>query len=383
MTESIRFLDTLIAFPTVSRDSNLALIGYVEQVLGDCGAETRRIASEDGRKANLYAVLGPAGVPGVMLSGHTDVVPVDGQEWSGDPFRLRRRDGRLYGRGSADMKGFIACVLALARCAAGRTLTTPLVIALSYDEEVGCLGVRRMLDMMEGLPVRPRCCIIGEPTEMQVVTAHKGKAALRVECSGVACHSSLAPNGLNAVHLAADMIAGLRQLQDQIARSGRRDGDYEIPYTTIHVGRIEGGTALNIVPNACSLDMEIRHLPQDDIDDLLRAVGSVGARVADAARARFPQADVALHPVSSYPALDTPPDSEVVSFVRGLTGSNSLGKMSFGTEGGLYQKQLAVPTVVCGPGSIAQAHKPDEYIAEDQLAQCDQAFQRLLAALEA
>lgn len=381
MSETLHFLERLVSFPTVSRDSNLALIEYVESVLAECGARTLRATSEDGRKANLYAVIGPADRPGVMLSGHTDVVPVDGQDWSGDPFVLDRRGGAVYGRGTSDMKGFIACVQALARQAAHRDLTTPLMIALSYDEELGCLGVRRLLDLMEDLPVRPRVCIVGEPTMMEVVTAHKGKAALRVDCVGVECHSSLAFDGLNAIHLACDVIAGLRRLQGEILASGARDGDYEVPVTTIHVGRIRGGEALNIVPAACSLDLEIRHLPQDDIVGILARVDAILDSVERAARIRFPQARVRRSILSSYPALETPSDAGVIHFMRALTGGNSLGKVSFGTEGGLFRQRFGVPTVVCGPGSIAQAHKPDEFIAEEQLVRCDAMMAKLLDAL--
>lgn len=381
MSETLHFLERLVSFPTVSRDSNLALIEYAEDVLAECGARTLRAASEDGRKANLYAVIGPDDRPGVMLSGHTDVVPVDGQDWSGDPFTLSRRDGSVYGRGTSDMKGFIACVLALARQAAHRDLTTPLMIALSYDEELGCLGVRRLLDLMEDLPVRPRVCIVGEPTMMEVVTAHKGKVALRVNCAGVECHSSLALDGLNAIHLACDVIAGLRRLQKEILAGGARDGDYEVPVTTMHVGRIQGGKALNIVPGTCSLDLEIRHLPQDDIEGILARVDAILDGVEGGARIRFPQVRVRGSLLSSYPALETSADAEVVGFVRALTGGNSLGKVSFGTEGGLFRQRLGIPTVVCGPGSIAQAHKPDEFIAEEQLGRCDAMMEKLLDAL--
>ncbi|PKU23863.1 acetylornithine deacetylase [Telmatospirillum siberiense] len=379
--DSIAILRDLIAFPTVSRDGNLDLIAYAEKVLADCGAKILRVQSEDGCKANLHAVIGPEDRPGVMLSGHTDVVPVDGQTWSHDPFTLRAGDGRLFGRGTADMKGFIACVLALAGKTRDKSLKVPLVVALSYDEEVGCLGVRRLLDMMESMPVRPRFCIVGEPTSLQVISAHKGKTAARIECRGVEAHSSLPGNGLNAIHLACDMVGGLRRLQADILRDGHRDDGYEVPHTTVHVGRIQGGTALNIVPNLCWLDFEIRHLPQDDIDGLMAAVRTIAGQIRDDARKNFPQADVLLKPLSSYPPLDTPADAEVVAFVKSLTGGNSTGKISFGTEGGLYTRRLGVPTVVCGPGSIVQAHKPDEYIDESQLAACDAMMDRLLSRL--
>ncbi len=374
-------LERLVAFPTVSRDSNLDLIRWAKERLEAAGAVTRLVPSEDGRKANLFASIGPADRPGVLLSGHSDVVPVDGQAWSSDPFRLARRDGKLYGRGTADMKGFIAAAMALAERASGRPLAQPLHLALSYDEEVGCLGVRRLIDMMAALPVRPRFCIVGEPTLMQVVTAHKGKTALRIDCRGVECHSSLAPQGLNAIHMACDMLTGLRRLQDRVEAEGARDAGYDVPWTTIHTGVIQGGTALNIVPNHCRFDMEIRHLPQDPVEPLLDQVRAEAEAVERHLRSAFPAAAVELTELSSYPALDTDGDAEVVSFVKGLTGGNSLGKISFGTEGGLYQQRLSIPTVVCGPGSIGEAHKPDEFVAEEQLAACDRMLDALLARL--
>ncbi|AWJ94837.1 acetylornithine deacetylase (plasmid) [Azospirillum baldaniorum] len=381
MGATLDILERLVAFPTVSRDSNLDLILWAKERLEAAGATTRLVPSEDGRKANLFASVGPADRPGVLLSGHTDVVPVDGQAWTSDPFRLTRRAGNLYGRGTADMKGFVAAAMALAQRASGRTLSQPLHLALSYDEEVGCLGVRRLIDMMAALPVRPRFCIVGEPTLMQVVTAHKGKTALRIDCRGVECHSSLAPQGMNAIHMACDMLTGLRRLQERVQTEGSRDADYDVPWTTIHAGVIQGGSALNIVPNHCRLDMEIRHLPQDPVEPLLDAVRAEAAAIETRARSAFPAAAVEIAELSSYPSLDTDGDSEVVSFVKALTGGNSLGKISFGTEGGLFQQRLSLPTVVCGPGSIGEAHKPDEFIAEEQLAACDRMLDLLLTRL--
>lgn len=379
--DNLDILKRLIAFPTVSRDGNLDLIAYAETILQQAGARTRRVVSEDGRKANLHAVIGPQDRPGVLLAGHTDVVPVDGQDWTSDPFALRTGGSRLYGRGTADMKGFIACVLSMVSNIESNSLQVPLEIALSYDEEVGCLGVRRLLDIMAAMPTRPRFCIIGEPTLMQVVGAHKGKSSARIECLGAEAHSSNPNSGLNAIHMACDMIAGLRRLQTDICSHGHHDDGYEVAHTTIHVGRIQGGEALNIVPNLCRFDFEIRHLPQDDIDGLMAGVQAIAAQIRDQARERFPRADVRMVPLSSYPALDTPAEAEVVAFVKSLTGGNSLGKISFGTEGGLYAKSLGIPTVVCGPGSIAQAHKPDEYVETGQLAACMTMLERLRTRL--
>jgi acetylornithine deacetylase len=381
MTSAIAHLERLVGFATVSRDSNLELIEYVRMHLAGLGIESRLVASEDGRKANLFATIGPADRPGVVLSGHTDVVPCEGQAWTSDPFAVRRDDGRLYGRGTADMKGFIACCLAMAGEAVDRPLATPIHFAFSYDEEIGCIGVRRLLDMLADMPVKPRFCIVGEPTLMQVATAHKGKASWRVVAHGLEAHSSLAPEGVNAIHLAVDLIGRIRALQDEIAASGRRDGDYDVPYTTLHVGRIEGGETINIVPNRASFDFEIRYLPRDDVGEMFARLETAADDIVQAARARFAGAQLAFEPLVSYPALDTAPDDEVVAFVKSLTGANATTKISFGTEGGLFQQRLGVPSVVCGPGAIAVAHKPDEYVEAAQLEACSAFLSRLVDRL--
>jgi acetylornithine deacetylase len=381
MTATEAHLDRLIAIPTVSRDSNLEFIAYLRDTLSALGIASQLVPSEDGRKANLFATIGPPDRPGIVLSGHTDVVPVEGQAWTSDPFRMVERDGKLYGRGSADMKGFIAACLAMAPAAIKRDLKVPIHFAFSYDEEVGCLGVRRLISMLKDVEPRPRMVIIGEPTSLQAVTAHKGKLGRRVVAHGLEAHSSLAPIGVNAIYMISDLIAEIRAIQDDIARNGARDGDYEVAYTTLQVGTIEGGQALNIVPNRCEMDYEIRHLPADDAEAILQWVEMRAEAIAARSRKVFPQARFEFTALPSYPALDTPVDSEAVNFVRRLTGGNSTGKISFGTEGGLFTRDLGVPAVVCGPGSIAVAHKPDEYIAREQLALCDQMLARLIDEL--
>lgn len=380
---TVEILEKLVAFPTVSRDSNLELIGFVEEHLGRLGIRSTLIHDETGKKANLYATIGPEDRPGVMLSGHTDVVPVEGQEWSGDPFQLRRADGRLYGRGTTDMKGFLAAALVAAGKAAERPLATPLHLAFSHDEEIGCVGVRRMIDVLEQAPIRPRFCIVGEPTSMAVATGHKGKTALRASCIGREAHSALAPKGVNAIHLAADFIGEIRALQDELVTLGAQDRGYDVPYTTLHVGRIAGGVALNIVPNRCELDFEIRNLAEDDPAELLARLAEKAAEIAASAREIAPEADIRIQMVNAYPGLATRADAEVVNFVKSLTGANDTIKVAFGTEGGLFAERLAVPTVVCGPGSMEQGHKPDEFITEEQLARCDEMLAALIQRLEA
>lgn len=374
-------LKRLVAFPTVSRDSNLDLIDFIAGYLANLGIESQLIHSEEGNKANLYAVIGPSDVPGIMLSGHTDVVPVDGQSWTSDPFILRSEDGLLYGRGSADMKGFIACVLAMLAKLDPASLVTPIHLAFSYDEEIGCIGVRRLLDILKDTPVKPRFCIVGEPTLMEPVIAHKGKTALRVDCVGSECHSSLAPNGLNAIYLACEMITAIQQIQNTLINDGKHDHHYDVSYTTLQVGLIEGGTALNIVPNHCQFVFEIRNLPDDDPVEIIQSLRERAEKIVQPFSASFPQASIDLEIYNSYPALNTPTDSDIVKFVTNLTGANRLGKTAFGTEAGLFTDELGIQTIVMGPGSIEQAHKPDEYIADNELDRCDAFLEKLILAL--
>jgi acetylornithine deacetylase len=381
MTSSLQHLERLIAFPSISRDSNLDLIAYVRDVLAGLGIASTLVHNEDGRKANLWATIGPEGAPGIVLSGHTDVVPVDGQSWSSDPFRLERRDGNLYGRGTADMKGFIACSLAAAEKAAARRLHTPIHLAFSYDEEIGCVGVRRLLDLLKEAPVKPRLCIVGEPTLMQAVTAHKGKLGFRVTAHGLEAHSSLAPIGVNAIYMAADLIGAIRAIQADIAEHGIHDGDYEVAYTTLHVGKMQGGEVMNIVPNRASFDFEIRYLPEENQHAIVTRIQAAAETIAAGYRGVFDKARFDFAELQSYPAMNTPVDSEAVKFVHALTGGNSTGKITFGTEGGLFQQALGTPAVVCGPGNIAVAHKPDEHVSEAQLAQCDRMLERLVERL--
>jgi len=380
--DSRALIEKLVGFDTTSAKSNLALIEFLQARLAEHGVAARLVHDETGRKANLYATVGPQDRPGVLLSGHSDVVPVEGQAWSGDPFEVREADGRLYGRGTADMKSFLAVAFAYLPAMAAAELKTPIHIAVSYDEEVGCLGVRRLLEMLNGLPVKPALCIIGEPTGMKVVVAHKGKQAYRVRVRGLACHSSLAPQGVNAIDIAAELAVFLRRLGRRQAEEGRRDDAYGVPFSTINTGRIEGGTALNIVPSDCAFDFEIRHLPEDDPAPLVDALARFAREELEPDMKRVSEASgIAIEPLFGYPGLASDPDDEAVAFVKSLAGANQHGKVSFGTEGGLFQQTADIPTVVCGPGEIAQAHKPDEWIALDQVALCERFMERLIERL--
>lgn len=376
-------LDRLVAFDTVSARPNIALMEYVRGLLAGAGIASVLIPDASGGKANLYATVGPDGLGGVMLSGHTDVVPVDGQAWTRPPFQLTEGGGRLYGRGTTDMKGFAACAIVAMLEAARRPLKVPLHLALSYDEEVGCMGVRSLIEMLEGAPVRPRFCIVGEPTGMQVATGHKGKVALRATCTGREGHSALAPLALNALHLAADFVNAVRALQARVAESGPRDGDYDVPYTTIHVGKMSGGVQVNIVPNNAVIDFEIRSLAEDNPEALIAELRAMAAAIVAPLKADFPEAEIRVERLWDYPGLGTPSEAAVVNFVKGLTGANGMMKVAFGTEGGLFDRRLGIPTVICGPGSMAQGHKPDEYVSLEQLARCQAMLGALVDRLEA
>lgn len=376
-------LEHLVGFDTTSSKPNLALMHYVQALLASGGIDSTLIPDAGGGKANLFASVGPAGIAGVMLSGHSDVVPVEGQVWTRPPFALTESDGRLYGRGTTDMKGFVACALAMMLAAARRPLKVPLHLALSYDEEVGCLGVGSLIEMLAAAPLRPLMCIVGEPTGMQVATGHKGKIALRATCTGREGHSALAPLALNALHLGADFLNAVRALQARVAATGRRDGDYDVPYTTLHVGKFNGGVQVNIVPNACVLDFEIRSLAEDDPDALIAELESAAAAILAPLRADFPEACIRIEQLWNYPGLGTPTNAAVVNFVKSLTGANGTMKVAYGTEGGLFSARLGIPTVICGPGSMAQGHKPDEYVTLVQLDRCRAMLAALLARLEA
>ncbi len=381
LLDSVSILEQLIAFPTVSRTPNTALIEYVQTLLNEHGVSTQLIPSADGQNANLHAHVGPRDKSGVMLSGHSDVVPVTGQQWILEPFALTHKDGKFYGRGTADMKGFVACAMRALIKAAQIELKIPLQLALSYDEEIGCVGVRRLLDMLEAAPCQPAFCIVGEPTELVVATGHKGKTALRATCVGKEAHSALAPSGFNAIHLASDLVNVLRRQQSWLEQNGARDEDYDVPYSTVHVGRISGGITLNIVPKECILDFEIRNLQTDDSGEILQRIKQEAAEIIASARKVYPAADIHIEIVNAYPGLDTAVDAEIVSFVQSLIDGKNTCKVAFGTEGGLFRQRIGVSTVVCGPGSMNQGHKPDEYVTQIQLERCDAMLETLLKRL--
>ena len=375
--QTVEHLERLVGFDSVSANSNLGIAGFIEYYLHDLGFRVTRFPDVTGQKVGLYAEIGP-NEGGVLLSGHTDVVPVEGQEWTRDPFRLSREEGRLYGRGTTDMKGYLASMLNLADAAARRELREPLKLVFSYDEEIGCVGIQQMADALAPRLGNPRACIVGEPTGMRVATGHKGKSAWRALCHGQAGHSALAPNLVNALHLAGDFMAELRGIQRWLYENGARDPAYDIDYSTIHVGMMSGGTALNMVPERSELNFECRYLAADSADDIGAMIQDAAARVAEPCRPAFPGAAIELEPLNAYPGLDVPEDAEIISFAQDLAQTDQAIKVAFGTEAGVFD-QLGLPTLVCGPGDMAgQGHKADEFIEISQLEACDRMMGRVL-----
>ena len=389
VTPALRSLDlihTLVGYDTTSRDSNLALIDWIRDYLEGHGFAATLTFDDDRRKANLFATLaavdGHATEGGIVLSGHTDVVPVDNQPWESDPFIVTARDGRLYGRGVTDMKSFSACGLAFVPEFVRRGVRKPLHFALSYDEEVGCIGVRRLIADIVARGVRPAACIVGEPTGMELVVAHKGKKAWRCRVRGFEAHSSLTPSGVNAVQIACEIVAYIARRAREFRDAGKRDDAYDVPYTTAHVGTIRGGTALNIVPRDCTFDFEIRHLPFDDPDRFIRDVEQFAAGFLPAMHAVDAGTYIEFDDLSTLPGFDTHDGSEVTALGHACNATQEVGKVSFGTEASLFHG-ASIPTIICGPGHIAQAHQPNEWVSLDQIARCEAFMQRLVDRLAA
>jgi len=373
-------LETLVGFPTVSCDSHLHLIHFVRDYLAGPGAASPTVPNEDATKANLYATIGPHVEGGVVLSGHTDVVPVEGQPWDTDPFRVVEGDGRLYGRGTADMKSFSAIALALVPDMLARGLKRPIHLALSYDEEVGCLGAPAMIARLAAEAPRPAAVIVGEPTSMKVMTAHKGITVMETVVTGHETHSSQTHRGVSAVMTAARLVAKL----DEMAREAQTNVSalpFEPPYTTIHVGVIEGGTAANIISRRCRFVWDIRHVPEDDpMIHVNRFRTWYESEVLPAMRRVAPEANIETRLDNQAPAFGPEENGEAERIARALTGDNAVHAAAYAAEAGQFQ-EAGFSTVICGPGSIDQAHQPNEYIEIDQVAQCERFLRRLMDAL--
>jgi acetylornithine deacetylase len=374
-------IERLIAFNTVSRESNLGLIEWVRDYLRNLGAATRLTHDTTGKKANLFATLGDSGRSGLILSGHTDVVPVDGQNWDTDPFVATERDGKLYARGSADMKGFIGIILAQApkfiAALNENRLDAPLHYALSYDEEVGCLGVRGLIRDLEENGIRPAGCVVGEPTSMQPIIAHKGTHRFRCAVHGREAHSSYVTYGVNAIEYAARLVVFVRQIADRLAQIEKRDYGFSVPYSTLSTGLIQGGIAANVVPKECVFQFDMRTLPQASPDALYQEIRAYADALAAEMRTVDANSGIDLQWTSQTVGLAASETDAIVQWALKLSRNSTVGKVSYGTEAGLFQK-MGVPTVICGPGDIAEAHRPNEFVALDQLAQCESFMDRIL-----
>jgi acetylornithine deacetylase len=375
-----KLLADLIAFETVSDRTNLPLIAYIENYLASFGITGRRIVDDSGHKASLWVTIGPEGRPGIVLSGHTDVVPVAGQNWSSNPFEMVEREGRLYGRGTTDMKGFVAVCLAMVPEMQRASLRMPIHLSISYDEEIGCVGVRPLLRELGRAPVRPLGCFVGEPTQMQVTIGHKGKHGVRATFRGQACHSSIAPSGVNAIDYAAELIVEIRRRAAELATKGARDEMYDVAHTTLLTSIVQGGTALNIVPDRCAVEFECRGLGVSESKEVTDAIVAwAKAAIEPAMRHANPDCGIDFEEILDYPALDVPPAHSLVTLAKQLAGRNSHAKVSFGTEAGLFVSMADVPAVVIGPGSIEQAHKPDEFVELTELMNCADFIERLIS----
>ncbi len=382
-----QILAELIGFPTVSSDSNLELIAYAANTLSGLGAQIAISRDETGTKANLFATLGAAGHGpgdgGIVLSGHTDVVPVDASEWASDPFVMEEREGRLYGRGTCDMKGFIACCLAMAPHFAASELKRPVHFAFTYDEEVGCFGARALVEELEKAGVKPGVVVIGEPTEMRVIEGHKGCYEYSTEFHGLEGHGSRPELGVNAVEYAARYIVRLMHIADQLKGRAPAGSRFEPPWTTLQIGQVEGGAARNVIAGHCTVDWEFRPVQPGDVDFVKSGIGAyVDEVLLPAMRSVTPDAAIVTTVIGEVAGLEVVPESEARRIVCELTGADAADVVSFGTEAGLYQ-QYGVSAVVCGPGSIAQAHKPDEFVSLDQLQACLDMLEKLRRSIAA
>jgi acetylornithine deacetylase len=375
-TEEI--LAALVAFDTTSRESNIPLIEWCEAYLDRFDIPHLRVDYEGGRKTNLYATIGPDVAGGVVLSGHTDVVPVDGQDWSTDPFELITKDQMYFGRGTADMKGFLAVALAMVPQFKSKLLKRPIHLAFSCDEEVGCRGVRPLVEHMRDHLKRPAAVIVGEPTSMQVVNAHKGATRFSTEVIGHESHSALTQNGVNAIMIAGEIIHEISDLRQELIEIGDPTGRFDPPYSTIHIGTISGGTAQNIVPKQCAFGWETRLLPTADRDLVPRRIELLQQKLEPAMKAVSSLAGIVTVKSNEVPGLAPEQDSPAEQLALHCSHSNGTHTVSYCTEAGLFQS-IGIPAVICGPGNIEQAHKPDEFIAVEQLRMCETFMTRLAA----
>lgn len=375
---ALELLEKLVAFDTTSRNSNLELIHFASDYLAKHGINAEVIHDDTGAKANLYATLGPQRDGGIVLSGHTDVVPVDGQDWDSDPFALHQADGKLFGRGTADMKGFCAVALAMVPEILTRSLEVPLHLAFSYDEEVGCIGVHGMIPNVTMPGVTPKAVIVGEPTSMRVVNAHKGIRGFRTIVTGLEAHSSATHKGVNAVMIAAELIGFLARVAEEEKAAANPESRFDPPYTTVSVGPISGGTALNIIPKHCSFVWEYRPIPEAEENEILeRFTRYVDDTVLPRLRRISTESAIETTALSRVPPLVPEDDSSIETLIMALAGANQTFTVSYGTEAGVF-REAGIPAVVCGPGDIMQAHRPNEFVTISQIEACTDFLRRVL-----
>jgi acetylornithine deacetylase len=379
---ALAMIERLIAFDTTSRESNLGLIEWARDHLEKLGAKTRLTYDAKGVKANLFATLGEGSKPGLILSGHTDTVPVDGQQWKTDPFVPTVVGDRLYARGSADMKGFLGIALhqapAFVDAISSGRLDAPMHYSLSYDEEIGCIGVRGLLADLEAIGLEAAGCIVGEPTSMQPIIAHKGTHRFRCQVHGREAHSSYTTHGVNAIEYAARLVVFVRDLADRLAATEVRDFGFNVPYSTLSTGVIRGGIAANVIPKSCEVQFDMRTLPSASAEALYAEIVDYAKQLEAAMKREDDAGRIELTWESSTDGLAAGEDDAIVQLAKDLSRNDQVGKVSYGTEAGLFQ-QIGIPTVICGPGDIAQAHAPDEFVSLDQLAQCERFMERLAA----
>ncbi len=369
LQKTIELLKTLVAFDTTSRESNLGLIEFVRDHLKSLGIESRLSYDSEKRKANLFATFGDMPARGIVLCGHTDVVPVDGQAWDTNPFEAHIADGKIYGRGAVDMKGFIAATLAMMPAYMASDIKQPLHLAFTYDEETGCIGVQTLIRDLASVNIRPAGCFVGEPTRMQVMTGHKGMRVTRCNVRGLEAHSSMVPEAVNAIEYAGRLIEKIRTMSTQLRADGPFDPVFKIPHTTMQTGLIKGGAAPNIVAKDCEFVFDCRTLPQSNSDVLIDQIQAYAQQLRQEMRKIYAQSDITFETIANAAALDTADDSPIAYLGKALARNNVLGRVSFATDGG-WLHQAGIPCIVVGPGDIEVAHKPNEFIEISQLEEC-------------
>ncbi len=377
----IEILKKLIEFDTISHKSNMALISFVRNYMDGFGIKSKLIYDTSKKKANLYATIGDEDKAGLILSGHTDVVPVEGQDWHTNPFEMVEKDGLFYGRGSCDMKGFIAVALAKIPKIIEANFSYPISFALSYDEEVGCLGAHSIAEHIKNMGVKPKLCLVGEPTSMQVITGHKGVCNYNCSVHGKECHSSLAPDGVSAIEYAAELISYITKQARQFKEDGPFNYNFRPPFTTMHVGMIDGGSALNIVANNCEFGIEIRNIPEHNREEIIANIKDYAYRHLEPKMKDIDaKTSIKLRETVYTPSFDIEEEHPMVILIKKISELDDTKKVSFGTEAGIFHA-TGVPTVVCGPGSIKQAHKPNEFISYEQMIKCSKFLNKLFKSI--